>query len=158
SAGAERAARRWLRLQRSWPATQSLISVIEQQGRVAEAEALLKTNAPSDAPYEQIRARRLSARLRSHDFAAADEQLREDLRRAKPRNQVEGFGWLAISLREQGRLAAALDTARQLRRFPDNGRAQGPAQTSAVLEAQILLEAGQARKAAAVFDTVAHVV
>ncbi len=158
SVAAERAARRWLRLQpSSWPAAQMLMGVLQVQGRVADAEAIMRANVPADAPYDLVLIQRVTTRLHSYDYASADQILHEDLRHANPHQATELFWWLAVSLREQGRLSEALETARQLRRFPDAGRAPGLIQSGGVLESQILLESGDARRAAAAFDSIAHI-
>jgi predicted Zn-dependent protease len=134
AAGAERTARRWLRIQpTSWIAAQTLMEVLEHNGRVTEADSILRAAAPGDAAYEAVFGHRLAHRLRAGDYATADRMLAEELNRASARYQVNTFWWSALSLREQGRLTEALAAARQTRRFPGQGRRAGIAQASSVM-------------------------
>src|SRR5206468_8499809 len=92
--------------------------------------------------------------MRRGEFAEADRLLETSLRNST-RNTRFGFLWLrAISLRNQGRLQDALATARQLRDLGAVGRdrATGPP-FDALMQAIALFEAGRAREAAVLFDS-----
>jgi tetratricopeptide (TPR) repeat protein len=71
--------------------------------------------------------------------------------------QIDAYWFLAIALRDQGRLVEALDAMRRLRAIaPPAPRSAGSAPSLAALEAQLLLELGQPRAAAALFDSIAR--
>ncbi|HSK18561.1 MAG TPA: protein kinase [Longimicrobiales bacterium] len=149
-AAAERTARDWARLRpaagRAW---HTLAMLMEWQGRVDEALAAIRRAAPLAPanPYVPIFPALLD--IRTGDFASADRLLREQARAGPPDVQKEALWFLTISLRHQGRLRDALATARQLRRLhPEEPEPR-------IAEAQVLLEMGHARAAAALFDSLA---
>jgi tetratricopeptide (TPR) repeat protein len=82
--------------------------------------------------------------------------LRRLARDGAPEVRTEALWFLAISLRYQGRFREALDLARELRReLAPAPLPRAPPPYESVLEAQILLEMGRARQAAALFDSIA---
>jgi tetratricopeptide (TPR) repeat protein len=95
--------------------------------------------------------------IRSGDFARADAAL-EGAMRARANGDVPSdvFALHAISMRQQGRLRAALSDAKALRASDDESGA-GPtvAFDGAAVEALVLFEMGHAREAAARFDSIA---
>ena len=149
-AAAERAVREWVRLQpASGHAWHSLGMLMEWQGRVDDALGAIRraaTLAPAH-PYVPIFPALLD--IRTGDFESADRLLREQVRAGAPDVQNEALWFLTISLRHQGRLRDALATARQLRRLHP-GKPE-----PRIAEAQVLLELGLTRAAAARFDSLA---
>ena len=153
----ERVARRWLRIEPgSWPATQALLSMLEQQGRVREADSVLRSSTPPDAEQDVVLSHRIALLQRAGDYDNLDRLLRGEVRHGGPSRQADAWWWLAYELRERGRFAEALEAARQLRRFPDAGQPAGALQTSGVMEAIIALDAGRPDAARALFDSVAR--
>src|SRR5262249_55376079 len=72
--------------------------------------------------------------------------------------RVDGLFWLVISLRMQGRFSDAFDVARQYRRTIEQSASDAfAARRGAIPEAQVLLEQGRAREAAALFDSIGTV-
>ena len=155
-AAAEREARRWVRLQpRSVPAAHALVEVLELEGRDRESDSIFVATEPEATSY----ARRFDFEtlhlIRFGDYATADRLLHAQLRQPDATLQSSAYWNLAISLREQGRLADALDAAHRWRvatgRIPD-GRQTPPSP----LEAQIQLELQHTTVAASQFDSVAR--
>jgi predicted Zn-dependent protease len=72
-----------------------------------------------------------------------------------PSRQLDAYWLLTISLREQGRLAEALNAARHLR--PISVALSRRSVTSSVLEAQLQLESSRPLVAATLFDSIARV-
>ncbi|HEX6307495.1 MAG TPA: protein kinase [Longimicrobiales bacterium] len=147
---AERTAREWARLRpasgRAW---HTLAMILEWQGRVDDALVAMRSAAPlaPGNPYVPIFPALLD--IRTGHFASADRLLREQARAGPPDVRKEALWFLTISLRHQGRLRDALTTARELRRLhPDEAEPR-------IAEAQVLLELGRARAAAARFDSLA---
>jgi hypothetical protein len=89
--------------------------------------------------------------LLAGDHSAADKVLSGQLGHGNVYTQAETYWTLAVSLREQGRLSAALDAARHAR--IDRDGHVGTNRTE--LEAQILLESGRVAEGRALFDSLA---
>ncbi len=158
-AAAERVARRWLRLQPgSRRATEALNETLDAQGRGAVADSILRTVSPRLIKRADILSRRAAYLIRAGDYEAGDRLLAEIVASGGEQERIDAYWFLAISLRQQGRLAVALDTARRMRSMvvPDPRPVPGSVSKIAQLEAQILLELGRARAAAALFDSVAR--
>jgi len=154
---AERVARRWLRLQpHSKTPIYSLIQTLQFQQRNREADSVFHAEV-SDLPYADLLDLETVSRINAGAYSAADSMLREQLRQPDPRNQQNALWNLSLSLREQGRLAEALDAARRMRaplakllnKPPDRGPIN-------VVEAQLLLEQGRPRAAAILFDSLSR--
>jgi DNA-binding SARP family transcriptional activator len=154
---AEREARRWLRLQpHSKTPVYSLIQVLQFQQREREADSVFHAEV-SDLPYTDLLDLETESRIHAGLYSAADSMLREQLRQPDAQNQANALWSLSLSLREQGRLTEALDAARRMRvplaklmkRPPGSGRIN-------VGEAQILLEQGNPRAAAVLFDSLSR--
>jgi len=154
---AERVARQWIRLQPdSRAAAHALIEVLDVEGRAAEADSV---NRASGRPMVgRTVTRRAENLIRAGDFDAADRLLADLVEATTAREQLDAYWTLAISLRQQGRLTDALDVARRLRPLLAGAvpMGDGAAPTISVLEAQILLELGRPRMAAALFDSIAR--
>jgi tetratricopeptide (TPR) repeat protein len=105
-----------------------------------------------------ILTRRASYLIRGGDFENADRLLADVLEAGNVSERIDAYWALAISRRQQGRLAEALDAARRVLMILPRGLppAPGSASTLASLEAQILLELGRARASAALFDSIAR--
>jgi len=154
---AEREARRWVRLQPgSTSAANGLVNVLETEGRTTEADSVFRATSPPDRPYAQTLEFRATHLMRTGDYASADRLLLSLDRESEPRQQADALWDLAISQREQGKLADALASARRLRlASARTGDRPGPPPIN-VLEAQALLEMGRPAAAATLFDSLAR--
>jgi len=158
-AAAERVARRWVRLQPgSRTAVRALVEALDVQDRADEGDSVLRATASrvfddADALY-----RRASNLVRGGDFVAAERLIADVLEAGGLHEQIDAYWLLAISLRQQGRLAEALDATRRMRAILPNTspKIAGSAPGIAALEAQILLELGRPRAASALFDSIAR--
>jgi tetratricopeptide (TPR) repeat protein len=103
-----------------------------------------------------------TAALKQGDFERAEAVLRARLLSGAPGREDRALRALVAVLREQGRWPEALAAARRFRALPPTDvvaaptRASGGAPGTALLEAQVLLEAGRPRAAAALFDSIAR--
>ena len=161
----EREVRRWIRLQpKSSVAWHTLSDILAQRGRVAEAMVALQNEAAFDPTG--IGSDRLSTlalqQMYSRQFDEAERSLRASAETGNPVVRRESLWYLALSNRQQGRLAEALTNAKQFRVAwaPLNVRASGAARdavpTQSLVEAQVLFELGRYREAAALFDSVSR--
>jgi tetratricopeptide (TPR) repeat protein len=145
---ADRIAREWVRLQPgSGHGWHTLASVLEWQGKAEESLAAIRRAAPLEPgnPYVPIFPALLD--IRAGRFEEADRLLREQARGGPPDVEAEALWFLVISLRYQGRLREALEVAGSLRELrPENSEPRAA-------EAQVLMEMGRAREAAARFDS-----
>jgi DNA-binding SARP family transcriptional activator/TolB-like protein len=155
---AEREARRWLRLQpRSAPAANALVEVLDDAGRAAEADSTFRATAPSGLSHDEAINYEIGHLLRIGDYATADRLLAAKTREPGARQQLDAYWTLAFSLREQGRLTAALDAARRVRPLQAKlaKRTAGTPSASA-LEAQVQFESQHPALAAAIFDSLSR--
>ena len=151
---AERTARRWLRMQPGVPSpVNALVSVLDREERGAEADSVVRA-ARSDQSYDDAIDNHAFRLIRVGDYDAADRLLAGQIRDGSTRGRANAYWALAISLREQGRLEAALDAARRLRQAAHATWAEGPVGSVSVIEAQLQLERGQPAAAAALFDSI----
>jgi tetratricopeptide (TPR) repeat protein len=158
-AAAERVARRWLRLQpESRNAVVALTDVLDVQGRGAEADSVLRTVSSGVIQRAEALNRRAFYLMRAGNFEQADRLLADVLETGDVGQRIDAYWALAISQRQQGRFAEALETARHIRPLipPSLPAVAGSAPTLAALEAQILLEMGRPRASAALFDSIAR--
>ena len=156
---AERISRQWLRLQPdSRLATEALIEVLDAEGRGEAADSMLRLVSPRVIEQKDALNRRAAYLIRSGNYNAAEQLLADVVASGGQHDRIDAYWMLAISLRQQGRLTAALDTARRMRALTSTAGsvAPGTAPGIASLEAQILLERGQPREAAALFDSIAR--
>jgi DNA-binding SARP family transcriptional activator len=159
-AAVEREARRWLRLQpRSGAAWRALGDVFQQRGDSAHAiearrrEAELNPN-PTSVLGELIDI--ATYKIYAGDYDQAEQFLLDRVKGVVPAQEAEAHWFLAVTYRQQGRLAEALPRARRYRAI--FGRA-GPANTApqeALHEAQVLFEMGRYAASAALFDSIAR--
>jgi tetratricopeptide (TPR) repeat protein len=94
-------------------------------------------------------------RLRSGDFALADEYWARQSREGNLEQRLDGLAWMTRSFRAQGRLREALQVARRARGLTVTPQRQ-QIPWSAVAEGIVLLENGQFHAAASLFDTLAR--
>jgi DNA-binding SARP family transcriptional activator len=152
---AEREARRWVRLQpASRPASMTLAGILDEEGRAAQSDSVFHAGAPADASYDDVLPYRAQHLIRIGAYDTADRLLIAKAKEPAPSRQLDAYWLLTISLREQGRLAEALDAARRLR--PISVALSRRPLTSSVLEAQLQLESGRALVAATLFDSIAR--
>jgi tetratricopeptide (TPR) repeat protein len=155
---AEREARRWLRLQpHSIRAANSLVEVLENEGRAAEAESTFRATAPPDRSYDETIDYQITHLLRNGDYAGADRLLMAKTRQPSAQQRLDGFWSLAFSLREQGRLTEALDAARRMRPLQPTLAERGAGTTPpSAIEALVQLELQHPALAAALFDSLSR--
>jgi len=151
-AAAERVARRAVRI---WPRNvisfALLAEVLDYQGRFAEAETVIDSAAGLQAPTINMWSRHWT---RAGRFDRLDPMLNQHIATSGP--QATPLFWLAVSLRNQGRLDEALATARRFRSLTaEPGDSPSSAPLSAAIEAQVLLESGKPGAAAVLFDSIA---
>ena len=158
---AERVARQWTRTQpASFMAWGNLSELYYYAGRFQEALAANQT-VVGLAPHIDQLPFRMWLRLRSGDYATADQYFREQIQEGDPATRAANLEWLTNSLRIQGRLGEAVETAALLRRAHGLNEAgeperlpAGSAPYSARWEAQVNFELGRYRQAAALFDSI----
>jgi tetratricopeptide (TPR) repeat protein/TolB-like protein len=154
---AERVARRGLVLQSgSASAWRRLAEVLDLRGRFAEAGEALRRAESVDELNTGL-GERARHYIRAGEFERADRLLQEALEASPASRQSQVRFFQAMSLRNQGRLTEALAAARQFRIAA--AEVAGPpasASPSAYLEAQVYLEMGRSRRAAALFDSISR--
>jgi tetratricopeptide (TPR) repeat protein len=147
---AERAGRRWIRLQpQSALAHWRLGEVLDQRSRFAAADSVLAAGAALAPPGESL-GPFVKHWIRAGRFEAADSALRGPNVRGPVRL------YETLLLRNEGRLAAALESARRLRAEANERPRGDAAPSSAIAEAQVLFEMGRYRESAALFDSIAR--
>jgi serine/threonine protein kinase/DNA-binding SARP family transcriptional activator/tetratricopeptide (TPR) repeat protein len=152
---AERAARRWIRLQPdAAPPWLALAWVLMEQDRIDEAQRANRMRVErggGDLPGATFLA---ETRIWSGDFDGAERQLEERLDAGGDAQELTFF--LAIAYLQEGRLGKALEAARVHRRLtpvpPGGARVPQEANT----EAFVLFQMQRYRDAAALFDSVAR--
>jgi tetratricopeptide (TPR) repeat protein len=153
-AAAERAARRWLRLQPTLPApVDALVGVLDREERADEADSLVRA-ARTDLNYDDAVDNRAFRLIRVGDYETADRLLVAQARDGTTRGRANAYWALALSLREQGRLDEALDAAKRLRQVARATWPEGPVSSVSVIEAEVQLERGHPLVAAALFDSI----
>jgi tetratricopeptide (TPR) repeat protein len=154
-ATAERAARRWIRLQPdAAPPWLALAWVLMQQNRIDEAQQANRMRVEhggGDLPGATFLA---ETRIWSGDFDGAERQLQERLEAGGDAQELSWF--LTIAYLQEGRLAKALEAAREYRRLTPvpPGAARVPQEANT--EAFVLFEMQRYRESAALFDSVAQ--
>jgi DNA-binding SARP family transcriptional activator/Tfp pilus assembly protein PilF len=145
---AERTAREWIARQpSSAPAWSWLATVLARLERHDEAIVAARSanRLQPGAPDEWIDVR---AAMLAGDDAEAMQRIEQRLR--YDREDQDALFWRIILLRNDGRLREALTTARLMRGLAPES------QVARIAEAQVLLEAGQAKEAAVRFDSLAR--
>jgi DNA-binding SARP family transcriptional activator/Tfp pilus assembly protein PilF/TolB-like protein len=155
-AAAERVVRRWIASRpRAWIAHVELGRILSGLGRFDEAAAEFRNAASLDRGgnhWEPMS----TLLIRSGQFGRADEMLRAEVSKAVSESDPHWF--LAISLRNQGRLADALGEARAYRRGNTGIEAPTPgaADPSSLQEAQVLREVGRYQESSVLFDSISR--
>ena len=153
---AEREAREVTALQPSAASAWQMLALVQLYRGVPDDSAARRRIElyPSDADYavEAIANRH----LRAGNFQAADQLLRGRLETAPPGREERALGWLVTSLRMQERWTEALELARRFRVVEQTSGPPDAAHPAAVPEAQVLLESGRPREAAALYDSVSR--
>ena len=154
---AERAARRWLKLQpQSGIAYAALVENLMRQGRIDEAIDTWRTRARLAPGYEAGEDVIARVSIQGGRYAKADELMRSVVATGTPARRVEGYWLLGLSARYQGRLRDALQYATEEFRASREARADGGPPIGGVSMGQVLQELGRGREAAAVLDAFAH--
>lgn len=154
---AERVAREWARAQpRSSLPWVALATRLAHQDRYDEALEARRRAAPLQPgdPYDAIHPALVA--LRAGDHGRADRILRDRSESGPPDARLLSLWFLIVSLRDQGRVHAALSAGedyRGLLRELTPGGPEPPFEGLAL--AQILLEAGRPLDAAALLDSIA---
>src|SRR6266571_2369336 len=101
---------------------------------------------------------RVPIAIRRGDFAEAEALAGTKRHYATPAQQWEALWWESTSLRNQGRLREALALTRAMRAFLYKvaGTQRGLPYDANLVAAEVLLEMGHAREAAALFDSLAR--
>jgi serine/threonine protein kinase/tetratricopeptide (TPR) repeat protein len=153
-AAAERAARRWVRLQPNAPlAHWRLAEILDQRGKFVAADSVLARGATLVTRGEDL-GPRVKHWLRAGAVERADSLVRARLTSGGGSATVRSYQ--AIVLRHAGRLPEALGAARQLRIDARERPQAGAAPYSAFAEAQTLLDLGRVRESAALFDSISR--
>jgi DNA-binding SARP family transcriptional activator/tetratricopeptide (TPR) repeat protein len=161
-AAAEAVAREWLRrVPTSLGALDALAKTLEYQGRVAEAMAVRRSASSQHATAGVLGVGMWPGiyGIRAGNWDATDGflRLRADVGTRAERH--EALWLLVISLRHQGRFNEALATARLLRPLQNPPHVRGePPPYNALTEATVLFEMGRPREAAALWDSIAHLI
>ncbi len=158
-AAAEHEARELLVLQpRSGGAWLALGVTLEHAGRFDEASAAYDSVArllptATDEVYLRV-----GIAIRRGDFAEVESLVGSKQRFATPARRWEALWWESTSLRYQGRLREALALALQMgaAQRKSDPLAPVPPYDASLIKAEVLLEMGRAREAAALFDSLTH--
>jgi DNA-binding SARP family transcriptional activator len=162
---AERELRRWIRIQPESPVPwHTLADVLEQQGRPNDAIEALQHEAvldPTGLGSDRVATLALQA-IYAVDFDDAERLLRRTIATGSAPSRRTALWYLVLTLRHEGRLAEALEAAKQYRQESASLNARAPntprdaMYTQAVAEAQVLFEMRRFREAAALFDSIAR--
>ncbi|MDF2772036.1 MAG: transcriptional activator protein [Geminicoccaceae bacterium] len=159
---AERTARRWTRLQpqasQPWYLLAEMLAIAGRTDEALDANSrgARLERAPGIAAMHRAR-----VLIYASQYASAAQLAREQLPSASGSPRRDLLWLLAIAERENGRLDTALAAARAHRREtverPAPGSAgRGAVTPSALLEGAILMDRGEARAAAALFDSISR--
>jgi tetratricopeptide (TPR) repeat protein len=154
SAAMLRTAQRWRRLQtESWSMWMFLSQAHENQGRVREALAALDSGLAYKPGGFRNAGEKSSLWLRNGMFEEYDQHVAAQLRSGNRDYQASALWAQAISFKMQGRHKEALAAARAFKSLQARGR---PLIQEAVQEAVVLMDMGQNRRAAAIWDSIAN--
>ncbi|MFN8669623.1 MAG: BTAD domain-containing putative transcriptional regulator [Gemmatimonadaceae bacterium] len=153
---AEREVREWLqRDPTSRDAHFLLATVLQRQGRSADALRARQASLRAASRVIDDAAARAEMALRDGRFAEAERILAVRASDVRPEVRGDAMWWTARLQRERGRARDAVATARALRAVASRDEGPDVALGVAVMQAQALLEAGQARASAQLFDSLA---
>lgn len=155
-ARAEAVARKWIRLQPwSLNAWTALGGTLEFQGRYAEAESAYVHAESVQPDLSDLGGHQIELAIRSGRFAIVDSLLARGLGAESGADYGDALWKSVLSYRTEGRLRAALASARKLRdREPDVISRMGLVS----LEARVLMEMKRYREAALLYDSAAGMV
>lgn len=156
---AERVARWWTRQQptspRAWRRVESVLNREESYDGARAAGRTAERLSPTGASDVINRA---IADIRAGNFVEADGMLTNEAGNGNALQRGDALWWLIISLRNQGRLNAAAQVASLLvqNAASEPESFSEPSSVSATAVAQVQFEMGHYRRAAAIFDSLAH--
>jgi tetratricopeptide (TPR) repeat protein len=158
---AERTARRWIRLEPQAPHPWYLLAqVLAADERPAEGLDALTAATRLEGTPGIAAIHRARLLIHSGQYESAVQLIREQLPTASGSGRRDLVWLLAIAEREAGRLDSALALARTFRRETveraARGSGRGGVTPSALLEGAILLDRGESRAAAALFDSISR--
>ncbi|MBW8772455.1 MAG: hypothetical protein JF590_04070, partial [Gemmatimonadetes bacterium] len=154
---AEREARRWIRLVPASPRAQELLAeVLDREGRTDEAFAAIERASVLDPAQWSGPIARARFLIRAGRLREAIDGMTTFAATGPARYRNEGVWHLVLAEREGGDYTRALADARRYRRDGGERAPPGAAPSSAALEGIVLLEAGRAREAAFLFDSIGH--
>ena len=153
---AMRLARAWLGIDPGSSAARArVIQMLDAEGRYADAMDVLR-GGPFAGSAEDSVLSLAKHWIRAGELSAADSLLRASLRRARGTAQAPLLFFRAMVLRDQGRLQEALVVASRLSVMSGERPIAGASPPAALVEAQLLLELGRPRDAAALFAAIAR--
>ena len=157
-AAAEREARLWIeRAPSSATAWSELAYILAAQGREqATLDALRESARLGKGSPDDIGGALPSQLIVLGQYERADSILQGHVASGTPAERASAYWYLTISLRNQGRLAEALDAARRRRAADTATVPKDAAPYIAYGEAQVLFEMGRYRQAAALFDSISR--
>ena len=155
---AEQVARAWtIASPRSPVPWRELASILSVEGRYADARAAYSASAERSHEGSGATAGFIQLAIVSGNLSEADALADADIAGGNDQQRQVARWFKIISLRNEGRLHAAMDVALAYR---SSDREQGAWTThdmyAALPEAQVLLEMGRPREAAALFDSIAR--
>ncbi|MFN8573720.1 MAG: BTAD domain-containing putative transcriptional regulator [Gemmatimonadaceae bacterium] len=152
---AERDMRAWLRVDSSALTRGRLADVFERQERYQDA---LHTRQASFRPVSEgvdDRPYRAMLAIRAGDLSQADRLLSERATDARREVRESALWWLTTLRREQGRPRAAIEVAQAFRSSIRATEGEESALDAGIQQAQAMLEAGESKDAARLFDSLA---
>ncbi|MEO8636937.1 MAG: BTAD domain-containing putative transcriptional regulator [Gemmatimonadales bacterium] len=156
-AGGIRMLHLWTRLQpssaKAWRSYGVMLALGDQ---IDSSTAALRTADSLDPASPQIWRYQVLLLLQQRRYEEAEEVSRVQFTSGPRSEHVEALWQQAIALRLQGRATEALAVAKRYRRERGETAPRGAAPTSAALEAVTLLEGGNPRAAALLFDSTAR--
>lgn len=154
---AELAAREWVARQpTSRSAWSALAETYARMGSFPQARAALDSVSKFSAGDSETGGSRTRLAIRRGDFESADAHLRYRLRSGTPYERREAMWWLAISLRNQGRIREAFDLMDVPPPARDSANREIARYGWLMARGQLLFELRRFREAAAVYRGLAE--
>lgn len=157
-AAAGRAARAWIHVQpgsrRAWSLLAETYQRVDRDDDARAVRAAAVRLSPAKSGYEDDAYERALAAIRRGDFGAADAYFTLRARGGGRGERQAALWWLIISLRNQGRLDAAMAAANRYQKMAAAEEPRGSV-AAAIPRAQVMFEQGHFRAAAALFDSMA---
>ncbi|HUQ80870.1 MAG TPA: BTAD domain-containing putative transcriptional regulator [Gemmatimonadaceae bacterium] len=150
-----RTGKRWTRLQPASPAPwMQLAGTLELLGRTEEGLAAYRKGIAFDPSLVLYPTHAATQYLAAYRLDDADRELR--LLEAAPATRQPALWFRIVLLRQQGKMREALNTARAYRRLASEREPSTAPVVHSTAEAQVHLESGAFREAAALFDSIAR--